>query len=73
MNNKFQEWYDSQKESRKSLYGYGYTISEREKMEESWNACKEECLKILKENWTGLDMSPNFCDKYYIEKIERLL
>ena len=39
---------------------------------DGWNRCKEEVLKILKENWTGLDMSPNSCDLYYIEKIEKL-
>ena len=40
--------------------------------EEGWNDCKKEILKILKKDWTGLDLSINSCDSYYIEKIEKL-
>ena len=38
----------------------------------AWEACKEEVLKILKEDYAGLDLSINSCDEYYIEKIEKL-
>jgi len=33
--------------------------------------CKQEILKILKEDWTGCDLSINSCDEYYIERIEK--
>lgn len=31
-----------------------------------------EVLKILKKEWTGLDLSINNCDEYYIREIEKL-
>jgi hypothetical protein len=37
-----------------------------------WEACKKEVLKILQQSWTGLDMSPNSCDQYYIDKVKGL-
>lgn len=38
----------------------------------SWNACKDEVLKILKKDWTGADLSINSCDEHYIKEIEKL-
>jgi len=40
--------------------------------EDGWNECKEEVLKILQQEWTGLDMSPNSCDSWYIDKVKEL-
>ena len=49
-----------QEQLQESLYGEG------------WNDCKRKVLEILKKDWSGLDLSVNSCDKYYIEKIEKL-
>ena len=38
-----------------------------------WNDCKKMVLKILKENWQGLDLSINSCDERYIKRIEEEL
>ena len=40
--------------------------------EEGWKACKQEVLKILQQDYTGLDMSPNSCDSWYIDRIKEL-
>ena len=37
-----------------------------------YNDCKEEVLKILQQDYTGLDMSPNSCDSWYIDKVKKL-
>lgn len=56
----------------------GELFSRREKVYEQslyhqgWKDCKREVLKILKQDWTGLDRSINSCDSWYIKKIEEL-
>jgi hypothetical protein len=56
----FEEWY-RQNENRVF----------RGDAEIGWEACKEEILKLLQQHWTGLDLSINSCDDYYIEKIKK--
>ena len=59
----FNEWYET-------MPGLG--MSERAIAEVAWRACREEALKILKKEWTGLDLSVNRCDEWYIKQIEDL-
>lgn len=59
----YEEWY-------KSMPSLG--MSEEAVAGVAWRACKEEVLKILKKDWTGLDLSINSCDNHYIEKVEKL-
>lgn len=48
------------------------TVYESASFTSGWDVCKEEVLKILQQEWTGLDMSVNSCDQYYIDKIKEL-
>lgn len=41
--------------------------------DKGWEECKREVLKILEQDWTGLDMSVNACDKHYIDRIKKEL
>lgn len=53
----------------------GELLLRREKQStynDGWNDCKREVLKILQQEWTGLDMSPNSCDSWYIDKVKEL-
>jgi hypothetical protein len=39
--------------------------------ESGWIDCKKAILEILRHNWQGADLSPNSCDQYYIDRIEK--
>jgi hypothetical protein len=58
------EWYEEFKKSGTDIFEFDGEIV--------WEACKQEVLKILKQDWTGLDLSINSCDDYYIDKIKML-
>ena len=38
----------------------------------AWNACKEECLKILNKPRQNCDLSWDYCDSRHIKDIEEL-
>jgi len=40
--------------------------------DKGWQHCKKAVLRILKQDWTGCDLSINSCDQHYIDKIEKL-
>ena len=46
--------------------------TDKQAYKQGWDACKKEILKILKQDWTGADLSVNSCDQHYIDKIEEL-
>ena len=46
----FNEWFDIQNKCHKSLYGHSILDNDKWKMAESWEACKNEILKILENN-----------------------
>lgn len=46
----FLEWIRIQDKCHKSLYGQGISDKDKWKMGESWEACKNEALKIIDKN-----------------------
>lgn len=62
----FERWWTEKQLERQPLNDY------EKNARMGWDACKEEVLKILERNWTGLDLSINSCDQYYIDEIKKL-
>lgn len=67
----FEKWFRESDDGYPKVYGYPHGDIYHP-MKHSWEGCKEEILKILKKDWIGADLSINSCDKYYIDKIEKL-
>lgn len=57
---KFEEWYPP----------FRYSV-DRRMAEVIWEACKQECLKILKKPIQNCDLSWEEVDKRYIDRIEK--
>jgi len=49
-----------------------YVDKDNEQYNKGFEACKRLVLKILEKDWTGLDMSINSCDEWYINQIKEL-
>ena len=48
----FETWFEEQNKAHKSLYGgFGILETHKEKLKEGWDACKEEVLKILNDEY----------------------
>lgn len=58
---KFEEWYNS----------YKITGLDRRTAEQVWDACKQECLKLVQQPIQNCDLSWEEVDKRFIEKLER--
>jgi hypothetical protein len=60
----FEEWFKRGTEEEQPCFD---TDSEM-----GWNACKQEVLKILSKPLKNLDLSEDYCEQRYIDKIKEL-
>jgi len=58
---KFEEWYNS----------YKITGLDKRTAEQVWDACKHECLKLVRQPIQNCDLSWEEVDKRFIEKLEK--
>jgi len=61
----FKEWYNQTLASE-------HTPEKLRAAEHGWNGCKQEMLKILSQPLKNLDLSEDYCEQRYIDKIKEL-
>ena len=69
---KFEKWIQEQNKAHKSLYGFEMLGSRVENIKEGWDACKLEILQTLNNPIQNCDLSWEYCDERFIEKIKNL-
>ena len=62
----FQEWYNHYSQDNDEAWRYSF------QSKHAWDACKQEVLKILNRPLQNLDLSEDYCEQRYIDKIKEL-